>query len=240
MQQLGEGLLALKRKYHIPDEKELHCRFLCSPAGRQKGDFAYLTREAVENLFIDAFDLMLKNKVVIRAASTNFSHHKGRFGRTLKMQHVDGKDVQPIEIHTLRSGDIDPKVIVGYLSNTIWAKSLDGTSPSATQCEIFVSAEHSMVKFAGPKPRKAQDHYGVFLDINAPPGFVYRIEPTALTYTDSFMVQLADIAAFSTSHAQSDNPDTALYKNLLRYCSDSTCVSLNNMQYPPALADDDI
>jgi hypothetical protein len=237
IKQLEQGVLSLKSKYRIPEEKELHCRFLCSPTGRQKGGFSFLTRETVESLLIDAFDLMQKNKAVIRAAFTNFNHHKGRFGRTLKMNDINGGKASTLNVHTLRSGEIDPKVILGTLSNFIWAQSLNGAEPSATECEIFVSAEPSAVKFLGSKARQAQDHYGGFLDINSPPGHVYRIMPKSLTYADSFMVQLSDIAAFTTSHAYSDNPDVALYRNLLRYCADARC-SPFNMEYDPTLADD--
>lgn len=235
--QIERELLGLKLKFGIPKEKELHCRYLCSPSGRSQGGFEFLNRESVEDLLIEVFNVMQKNNTVIRAGYSTYSHHKGRFAKVLRMNDISGKNPKTVDVHTLKSGEIDPKVILGSISHFIWARSLSGYEPSAVECEILVNAEVSAVKFLGEKSRPAQEFCEGFLDINCPPGRVYRIQPKAVIYAENFMVQLSDIAAYTVSHAFSPNPDCGLYRNLLRYCIDAQCTPFN-MSYAPSIADD--
>jgi|GEM_PF-2192849 len=234
---LEEGVLILKEKYGIPREKELHCRFLCSPTGRKKGGFDFLTREIVEDLLYDAFDLMAREQVAIRFAITDYRKHGNEYGDNIVL--TDGAGQQTAhKVHRLASGGIDPKAILGNLSSHLWAISLTGaSSPTPKECDIYVSAEHSLVRFIGDKARKAHEHYSAFIGINAPPGHIFRIEPKVTTYAESFMVQLADIAAFTCSHSGTTLPASAYYRGLLRIYSDAKCFPYD-IQYDPSLANE--
>lgn len=234
---LEAEVIALKAKFNIPGEKELHCRFLCSPTGRRKGGFDFLDRELVESLLYEAFELMARNQVAIRFAITDYRQHKDQYGEQIVLTDGNGQKT-PHKIHRLASGGIDPKAILGGLSSHVWAISMTGqSSPSAKDCDIFVSAEHSLVKFIGDKARKAHDHYSAFIGINAPPGHIFRVEPKVTTYAESFMVQLADIVAFTCSHSGTTLPQNAFYRGLLRIYSDARCFPYD-VQYDPSIAHD--
>ena len=235
--QIEAGILSLKQKFDIPAEKELHCRLLCSPNGRSKGGFEHLNRSLVESLLYEAFELMASHGVAIRYSIADYRQHRNEYGDNLAMGSLIGEKAVH-KIHRLKTGGIDPKAILPMMSGQVWAAGLmNGTYPTARDCDIFVSADSSIVRFIGSKHKAAHDHYSIFLDMDAPPGHIYKVEPAVTNYSNSFMVQLADIAAFTSSHAGYLQPELAFYRGLFQIYPDAICYPYNPY-YPPSLLND--
>lgn len=189
-------LAALKRRYRIPDAVPLHCRVLFSGDQREKAGLGHLTPQSAKQIFERVITIMNRGPVFIRYAVADLAECKAAMGNELQMYNKNGIESDRLSVI------VDPKAILGLLMQTCFAVPADGSEgPTSSQCTIYVSSDATRVKFIGPQRKRADRMYSGFSSIGAPEGQVYQLSPIAVKEEQQPLLQLADIAAYTCSHA---------------------------------------
>ena len=189
-------LVALKRRYRIPDAVPLHCRVLFSGDQREKAGLGHLTPQSAKQIVERAITIMNRGSVLIRYAVADLAECKVTMGNELQMYDKSGTESDRLSVI------VDPKAVLGILMQSCFAVPADGSEgPTSSQCTIYVSDDATRVKFVGPQRKRADRMYSGFSSIGAPEGQVYQLSPIPMREEQQPLLQLADIAAYTCSHA---------------------------------------
>jgi hypothetical protein len=188
-------LLALKEQFNIPQGTPLHCRVLFSGQQREQARLGHLTPQDAQLIVKRAVTIMNRGPVLVRYAVGSLAEWRLAIGDELEMHHEtdDTTTKEPVKN--------DPKGLLSMLMQACFYVPPNGSEgPIASECKIFVSEDSTMIKFIGNRRRRADRMYSGFLDIGAPPGHVFQLEPIATDAGSQPLLQLADIAAYICSH----------------------------------------
>lgn len=209
VQSVERRLLALKDRFNIPQETTLHCRVLFSGQQREKAGLGHLTPRDARWIVSHAVRILNQRRVLVRYATASLTEWKAALGDELELDgETDGEALKlPVKM--------DPKGVLAILAQACFIVPPNGSEgPTASQCEIIVSEDRSKVQFIGPRKRRADRMYAGFSDIGAPDGQVFQLQPTSVEATGHPLLQLADIAAYTCSHAMADrNGDNAFFRS---------------------------
>ena len=209
--QVEARLLSLKRAFRIPPDTALHCKVLFHEDKRSKANLEHLTPDRVRALLHHALTIMNQGRTILRYGVADLDDARKRFGvdSTMTLRSAAGEPDLTLPVN------FDPKAIIGLLAKGCFAVPEDGSQgPSLSQCQIIASREPSMVRFVG---RRSQAHnlYGGFSEIGAAEGEVFQFQPSLSTEALAPLLQLADVAAYTCSHAQTPGSNTAFFRDLL-------------------------
>jgi len=145
--------------------------------------------------------------VLVRYAVGNVADFRAAMGTDLEMQHESDGSTTTLPVR------VDPKGLLGMLMQACFAVPLDGSQgPPPSQCKIFVSEDSTMVKFIGPKRRRADGMYSGFSDIGAPDNHVFQLQPAIVKASSPPVLQLADIAAYICSNSADYTDENAFFR----------------------------
>jgi hypothetical protein len=194
----------LRQQYCIPPTLPIHCRVLYNPDARRKYGVGHLDEAAINELIATLVSRMKSVPVACRFASTLLPN------RYPLVDSADPSWVLPNE----------PKGVLGILMQACFAVSADGSEgPSASECEIFVSADRTKIRFLGTKRYQAHRGYSGFSDVDAPTGQVFHIEPHVISddkWPEQPLLQVADVFAYICSHADPELQGEGFFTQLLK------------------------
>lgn len=214
VQNATKVLEELRQHYRIPSKAPIHCRVLHNAKARRKYHLDHLDDGDVSALIAAVVDQMKSIPAACRFAWTRLPN------RDPLVDSVDPSWVLPNE----------PKGVLGILMQTCFAVPADGSQgPSATECDIFVSADRTKIRFLGQKRYQAHRGYSGFSDVEAPQGQVFHIEPHVIPddrWRDQPLLQVADVFAYTSSHADPELQREDFFTKLLKtmYWSRATLV----------------
>jgi hypothetical protein len=204
----------LRQHYRIPPTLPIHCRVLYNPDARRKCGVDHLDEAAVNELIATLVARMKSVPAACRFAWTLLPN------RHPLVDSTDPSWVLPNE----------PKGVLGVLMQACFAVPADGSQgPSASESEIFVSADRTKIRFFGNKRYQAHRGYSGFSDVDAPTGQVFHIEPHVIPddrWPDHPLLQVADVFAYICSHADPELHGKEFFTQLLKtmYWSRATLV----------------
>lgn len=188
----------IKRDYHIPQDISLHCRILFNLAAKQKNKLEHIKDENVRKMIIDIITAvnstcLLRYAYFIVPPGFNFDK---TIMTTFKSADASVPPTVPIKY--------DRKGILGLLMQLCFAVPSDGKKgPTSDQCQIFASEDYTKINFIGPIRTRADRCFQGLSDINAPPGCVFKLNPTILKAGEAVLMQVADIFSYICAHAHS-------------------------------------
>ena len=189
----------IRSEFWIPWDTPLHCRILFNEHARRKHGMGYLSQTRVHALLDRLVQETRNVPVVCRFATTVLPKRNPLVNSTAPFF------VLPNE----------PKGVLGLLMQCCFANK----QPNAEQCEIFVSADPTKIRFMGKNKYQAHRGYRGFSDIGAPAGMVFEIEPHIVSssgWKDEPLVQLADVFCYICSHADGSLVKNDMFTQLLK------------------------
>ena len=204
---IEQRLSALKDRFKIPQDVVLHCRVLFSGHQREKAGLSHLTRRDIERVVSHVVRIMNQHRVLVRYSVCSLAEWKAAIGDEIELLDAYNKPAERVPVNA------DPKGILTLLAQACFAVPPDGSEgPTASQCQIVVSGERTMVRFVGRTRKRADLMYSGFSDIGAPDGQAFQLDPTIVDAADAPLLQLADVAAYICSHAWKVDAESAFFK----------------------------
>lgn len=207
-------LADVRREFRIPSTTPIHCRVFYNSDARRKHGVGHLDQVAVDGLVTDLVERMLAVPAACRFAWTALP---------VRDPLVDSSDptwVLPNE----------PKGVMGLLMQACFAVAPDGSEgPSASESEIFISADPTKIRFLGDRKYQAHRGYRGFSDVDSQSGQVFDIQPHVVPadrWDEQPLLQVADVFAYICSHANPSHNRGDFFTRLLRgmYWSRATLV----------------
>lgn len=206
-----DRLRGLKRLFKIPVETSLHCRILRHVDARRKANLSHLSDDDFKSIVRRSIDIINKYKMQVRYTYTSLCGTKLSETESITLSSDHEKEEMTIRYSH------DPKGMLGFLMQGCFCVSPDGSNgPTANQCEIITFNDKTKIPFLGNKRQRADGLYTGYSDIGASENSVFKICPQISNEHEHSLLELADIMAYTCSHALStDEVNNSFFKQQL-------------------------
>lgn len=205
----------IKDQFKIPHETPLHCRVLFHYHQRKGAGLAHLTNEDAESIVIKSLLLLNNVGARVRFVSGSVAAYVAATGNSLPMRNQAGEIDLVLPVH--HNENHSPKALLAMLAKIgMLTPGPDRRFSSPHEWEVVIGRDATKIKSIGP--RKSQVHNmmsGGFSDIGLPPGQFYQFNPHVSTGADHPLLELADVAVYSLSHALDTDNSTLFWRTQL-------------------------
>lgn len=198
----------IKDDFRIPHATALHCRVLFGLHQRQKAGLEHLDEEKARAIVIRCMLLLNNIGAHVRFSSGTVSEFESNMGGSLTMRDQSGEIAAVLPVHA------SDKALLGFLAQVcLMVPAPDRRFANAADWELVISQDATKVKSIGD--RKSQVHNlmsGGFSTIGAPEGQFHQFMPHISTEAVHPLLQLADVAVYSLTHALDPSENTRFWR----------------------------
>jgi hypothetical protein len=187
----------IKDEFQIPHATALHCRVLFSIDQRRKAGLEHLNEDHARSIILKSMILLNNVGAHVRFASCALSTYAAAMGDSITMRNQAGEIEAVLPVHT------NEKALVALLANvSLMIPAPDRKFARSEDWEIVISEEGSKTKSIGDRRGKVHNLMsGGYSSIGAPEGQFHQFTPHISTPAVHPLLQLADVASYSLSHA---------------------------------------
>lgn len=190
---MEKRLSRIKSRFGIPEQTALHCRELFHIHPREKAGLGHLTSDQARSIVGHLIHEINQLECWVR-----YAFSRKRPGEAF-FHAGDGFPIQD-----------DDKGIMALLAQSSLIPQVrdvgKARGPNATDCEIFVAEESTSVRFLGHERRRADHWVSGYSEVGATPGGLFRLKPNLIPIKGHPLMQVADVLAYTCSHALSQEP----------------------------------
>lgn len=201
----------IKAEFRIPNSTALHCRVLFGLHQRQKAGLEHLDENNARAIVIRCMLLLNNIGAHVRFASGSVSAYEAVMGGSITMRNQAGEVEAVLPVHT------NPKALLGMLAQIcLMVPAPDRKFANAADWELVISQDATQTKSIGD--RKSQVHNlmsGGFSAIEVPEGQLNQFMPHISTEAVHPLLQLADVAVYSLTHALDSNDSSKFWRTQL-------------------------
>lgn len=201
----------IKDEFRIPHATALHCRVLFGFHQRQKAGLEHLDENSARAIVIRCMLLLNNIGAHVRFASGSVSVYEAVMGGSITMRNQAGEVEAVLPVHT------NPKALLGMLAQMcLMVPAPDRKFANAAEWELVISQDATQTKSIGD--RKSQAHNlmsGGFSSIDAPEGQFHQFMPHISTEAVHPLLQLADVAVYSLTHALENGENARFWRTQL-------------------------
>lgn len=195
---MNKRIAKIKRKFGVPEVTILHCRELFHPHPREKAGLGHLSSERARSIVGHII-----HELNVLDCRVSYAFLRSRPGEMV-LPGVGG-----IPVH------YDDKGMLSMLAQACYSRPGGALDPRTGACEIFVAEDRTKIQFLGAEFGRADKWTAGFSDVGAEPGTVFRITPRPIPVAGHPMMQIADVLAYTCSHALSGVPPSPFFKDHL-------------------------
>lgn len=201
----------IKDQFRIPQSTALHCRVLFGLHQRRKAGLEHLDENDARAIVLRCLLLLRNIGAHVRFASGSVSVYEAVMGGSITMRDQVGETETVLPVHT------SPKALLGMLANLcLIVPYSERRFANAAEWELVISQDATKVQSIGD--RKSQVHNlmsGGFSAIGAPEGQFHQFMPHISTEAAHPLLQLADVAVYSLTHALDTSETSGFWRTQL-------------------------
>ena len=201
----------IKDEFRIPHPTSLHCRILFGVDQRRKAGLQHLGDKQAQSIVIKC--LLLLNNICahVRFASGSLSAYEAAMGDSITMRNQSGEIETVLPVHT------SPKALLSMLAQmALMVPAPDRKFSRAEQWQLVISQDATKIKSLGNGKRHVHNFIsGCFSSMRAPVGLFHQFMPHIGTEASHPLLQLADVAVYSLSHALDSSENAKFWRTQL-------------------------
>ncbi|MCO5411105.1 hypothetical protein [Ralstonia mojiangensis] len=201
----------IKDEFGIPRTTPLHCRVLFSADQRRSAKLDHLDDTQARSIVIKC--LLLLNNVCahVRFANGSLGAYAAAMGDSIEMRNQAGDIEVVLPVHT------SPKALLSLLAQiALMVPASDRKFARAEEWELVISQDATKIKSIGNGKRQVHNLMsGGFSSIGAPQGQFHQFVPHVSTEAAHPLLQLADVAVYSLTHALDVSEKTRFWRTQL-------------------------
>lgn len=201
----------IKDEFDIPRTTPLHCRVLFSADQRRNAKLDHIDDAQAQSIVIKSLLLLNNACAPVRFAHGGLGAYKAAMGDSIEMRDQAGNVEVVLPVHT------NPKALLSLLAQiALMVPAPDRKFAHADEWELVISQDATKIKSIGNGKRQVHNLMsGGFSSIGAPQGQFHQFMPHISTETAHPLLQLADIAVYSLTHALDVSEKTRFWRTQL-------------------------
>jgi hypothetical protein len=176
-----ESIVAIKKRYRVPDGVLIHMRQLTNAGYRKKSELGHLNDKLLFQFVSEIIDRMNEIPFFVKG-----SYFTGELPRNVTDDEFSITWSDKAMQSMLAKSALIPLNLQRY---------------AYPDLKIVVSRDATILAFLGKQRRQAHRWAQGFSDIDAPSGHVYEFEPVILKPEDEVLLQLADVMVYLIAHS---------------------------------------
>jgi hypothetical protein len=201
----------IKDGFRIPYATAIHCRELIHPDARRKAGLDHIDDAQAQSIVIKCLLLLNNVGAHVRFASGSFNAYEAAMGDSITMRNQAGEIEAVLPVHA------SPKALLSTLAQvSLMVPAPDRKFAHAHEWELVISQDATKIKSLGDGKRQVHNLMsGGFSSIGAPEGQFHQFTPHISTEAVHPLLQLADVAAYSLSHALDPSEKSRFWRTQL-------------------------
>jgi hypothetical protein len=214
----------IKDEFRIPHATPLHCRVLFGFHQRQKAGLEHLNGNDARSIILKCLLLLNNIGAHVRFAHGILSGFEATMGNSITLREQEGDQGIVLPAHP------NPKALISLLAQMcLMVPAPDRRFANSHEWELVISRDATKAKWIGDGGQQSHNLMsGGFSSIGAPEGQFHQFTPHISTEADHPLLQLADVAVYSLSHALDTGENSSFWRTQL-----PTIRLLHHIPYTP-------